>query len=77
MSGYRRGRSEGTASVQRRRTLASALALLVTLLVWAVALGLHQRFGPSMPPRVMSLLLMTALIGGFPAGLLVRWLILA
>ncbi len=61
---------------QRRRTLASLLGLLVTLLVWSLAMGLHHRFGSSLSPRVMSLILASALVGAFPAGLVVRWLIL-
>lgn len=62
---------------QRRRTFASTLSVLVTLLIWSIALAIHQRYGESMSPRVQSMVLMTALVGAFPAGLLVRRLLLA
>lgn len=62
---------------QRRRTFASALSVLVTLLIWSLALAIHQRFGSSMSPRALSVMLMVALVGAFPAGLLVRRLLLA
>ena len=62
---------------QRRRTFASTLSVLVTLLIWSIALAIHQRYGASMSPRALSMMLLAALIGAFPAGLLVRRLLLA
>jgi len=64
---------------QRRRTLASAVALLVTLAIWAVSLALHERFGAlalASHPRALAPLLALALVGAFPAGMLVRrWML--
>lgn len=61
---------------QRRHTLATAIALLVTLGIWSAALALHDRFGEALHahhPRLLASLLLAALLGAFPAGMLVRW----
>lgn len=64
---------------QRRSTLASAVALLVTFAVWGAALALHHRLSDefqSAHPRLIVSLLSFALIGAFPIGMLIRrWML--
>lgn len=64
---------------QRRSTLASAVALLVTFLIWSAALAFHGRYGVAVMgshPRLLAALMAFALIGAFPTGMLVRrWML--